>query len=1015
MPVFEIWNEGSLFNSYSISSAGTSIIETITFAGSVPTSLEFRFNDALPEPGRQIEIRSVQINNQYLNTGNFLSADLLNNGQTSTVNVTTGNFIFDDSEPAASVFTTGATQTFTAGVDRFVQFTSSSDEVFTMLNGRDVAYLGSGNDTVSGGDGNDILRGGGGADLLYGDLGNDRLFGQDGNDEIFGGDGDDLVHGNDGNDRLFGNDGADRLVGHVGDDLLVGGAGNDRLSGSAGEDNLFGGDNNDTLNGGTGNDTLDGGSGEDLLFGGSGNDIINGGADNDTIYGQGDDDTISGNEGSDTIRGNDGNDTIYGNEGNDFLFGNIGDDVIDGGSDNDEIEGGEGNDTVNGGDGIDTISGDGDDLDVVMEAGSIAVTQLNGTQWHSVNFTSNLTNAVVKLFANDITGDPFTTRVRNITSTGFEFQLDEYDYLDGATALENISWIAIEEGSHTLTNGITVEAGFVSATNENSSTVNFASGFTVNPVVFSQLSSDNDLSAAATRNRGVSTAGFTLEMNEEEAADGVHATEDIGWLAIEAGGSALSGFLVSTTGDVVTQNTTTVNFGGTFGATPVFVADMQTDDGGDTAVTAGTGILTTTGTEVYIDEEQSNDTEIGHTTENVGYIALNAGEYSATNFVNGSDVLRGGAGADTIYADVVGVSSSVINSLSAVILADAPIAYWSLNDSGTVADNLGSTGSIDGTLNNGVLTNQNALYVGGSESMAFDGTNDYIFIPNSPDINENAQTLRTVELVFRADTLTGRQVLYEEGGGTNALTIYLDGANIYFNVRDSGEFGPFTITTGITAGVTYHAAAVFDSVTANSFTGYLDGVFVGSGTTATDLDPHTGEIAIGRQSGSNFYHDGAQSGDSNHFDGFISDVALYNSALTAADIQERADIVSGTLSGPVLAIDDMLYGGDGLDMLYGGSGRDSFVFESGSAFNDVDQIFNFSYGERDSIDISDLLTGYTSGVSDINDFVQFTTSGNNTLVGIDADGTGGYTNIAQINNIVGLDVDTMLANQQIID
>ena len=46
---FEIWAEGSQFGGgYSISSAGTTISVVISYGGALPTSLEFRFDDAAP-------------------------------------------------------------------------------------------------------------------------------------------------------------------------------------------------------------------------------------------------------------------------------------------------------------------------------------------------------------------------------------------------------------------------------------------------------------------------------------------------------------------------------------------------------------------------------------------------------------------------------------------------------------------------------------------------------------------------------------------------------------------------------------------------------------------------------------------------------------------------------------------------------------------------------------------------------------------------------------------------------
>ena len=98
-PGFEIWEDGSLDFSYSALSSGTSISVTIAYGGSLPSSLEFRFNDVSGEAGRSIEIRSVKINDMYVNTGNYLSTDTLTQGASSTVDVTNSGFIFDDSEP----------------------------------------------------------------------------------------------------------------------------------------------------------------------------------------------------------------------------------------------------------------------------------------------------------------------------------------------------------------------------------------------------------------------------------------------------------------------------------------------------------------------------------------------------------------------------------------------------------------------------------------------------------------------------------------------------------------------------------------------------------------------------------------------------------------------------------------------------------------------------------------------------------------------------------------------------
>ena len=751
-------------------------------------------------------------------------------------------------------------------------------------------------------------------------------------------------------------------------------------------------------------DILDGGSGNDLLYGHNGNDTLSGGADNDVVFGGVGADVINGDAGADALYGNDDNDTINGGDGNDNIYGGDGNDIIDGGNNND------------------TIYGDNADITAVVEGGRVSVTQTSSTQWHSVSFTEALSNAVVKMFGEDVTGDPFTLRVRNITSTGFEFQLDEYDYQDGATALENISWLAVASGSHTLANGTQIQAGFTTATNETSGSVNFVDNTYSSPIVFSQVSSDNDLSAVVTRNSGVTSTGFTLQMQEEEAADGNHTTEDIGWIAIDAGGSVANGILSGTTGDVVTHTNTTVNFGGTFAATPVFIADMQTLDGGDTAGSAGGAAVTTTQAQVYIDEETSADAETSHTTENVGYIALEEGVYTAISETNGSDTIRGGDGDDILYADAVADNDvampTAANPLAGAILDDSPEAYWNLAETaGTNIDNQGSIGSaVDGTTTGGPTLGAAALYLGGGSSIDFDGTNDGIDIPDDAAINTATYAERTVELVFNADDVTTRQVLYEEGATVNGLTIYLDGGNVYVTGEDDGNWVDANISASVSTGTTYHIAFVFDQPN-NSFTGYLDGVNIGSVTVGNQVFPsHSGNIGIGYAPDGVQFHDGEDGAGGYYFDGRISDVALYNTALTQTQLQERSDIVQGIFPAAD-PVDDTLYGGDGFDQFYGGAGRDVFVFEAASAFNDVDEINAFDVGEQDALDISDILTGYTAGVSDINDFVTVTTVGANSVVAVDANGAVGgasFSNIAQINNFTGADAATLLINNSII-
>jgi len=305
---FQIFADGAqLGSNLTVLSSGTNFSSAVSYSGAFPSSLEFKFFDSDLGTVDQIEVRSVLINNRHINTSNFLSVSVLSDTQTAVIDVNSAALLFNSSEPEISVFTVGATQSFSAGVDEFRSYAQSTPQIFDTGADNDFIWTGAGDDKISGGSGNDYLRTGSGNDLINGGSGDDRLFGDSGNDIIYGGIGVDKINGGSGNDTLVGGTGNDNLVGNTGDDILIGEGGNDRLNGGNGNDNLYGDMGIDRLLGGIGEDVLDGGVGNDVLLGGANDDIIYGGDNNDIIV------------------GGKGNDILYGNDGSDqFIFGKNG-------------------------------------------------------------------------------------------------------------------------------------------------------------------------------------------------------------------------------------------------------------------------------------------------------------------------------------------------------------------------------------------------------------------------------------------------------------------------------------------------------------------------------------------------------------------------------------------------------------------------------------------------------------------------------------------------------------------
>ena len=82
------------------------------------------------------------------------------------------------------------------------------------------------------------------------------------------------------------------------------------------------------------------------------------------------------------------------------------------------------------------------------------------------------------------------------------------------------------------------------------------------------------------------------------------------------------------TGNEVTHELHELNFDGSFDNAPAFFANMQTHDGADT-VTVRYSTIDPNGVEFFLEEEQSKNREIVHTTEVVGVLAIEFGDIVA--------------------------------------------------------------------------------------------------------------------------------------------------------------------------------------------------------------------------------------------------------------------------------------------------------------------------------------------------------------------------------------------------
>jgi hypothetical protein len=113
-------------------------------------------------------------------------------------------------------------------------------------------------------------------------------------------------------------------------------------------------------------------------------------------------------------------------------------------------------------------------------------------------------------------------------------------------------------------------------------------------------------------------------MFEQEANSQAHTAETLGYIALEPSSFVLDGINVEVgrTSDAVTHSPHTVGYSISGDQMPILLGEMQTTDGRDTSTLRADQVHAGSA-QIWVQEEQSRDTETAHTTETAGYIFIN--------------------------------------------------------------------------------------------------------------------------------------------------------------------------------------------------------------------------------------------------------------------------------------------------------------------------------------------------------------------------------------------------------
>ena len=203
-----------------------------------------------------------------------------------------------------------------------------------------------------------------------------------------------------------------------------------------------------------------------------------------------------------------------------------------------------------------------------------------------------------------------------------------------------------------------------------------------NPVVIAHVATENGAQPVNVRVSGVNGAELTLQLQEPNHLDGAHTGETVNYMVVEAGTWVLpDGTLLEAgtlnSNQLSSQGFESVAFDAAFDAAPAVLSQVQSFNGRD-FVTTRQRDADADGFRLTMQEEEAlNDG--GHTTETLGWVAIEPGSGSA----GGTEWLAGSTSGVTDASATVGLGASmagdpkVIAALSSFNGADSAWARGS--------------------------------------------------------------------------------------------------------------------------------------------------------------------------------------------------------------------------------------------------------------------------------------------------------------------------------------------------
>lgn len=208
----------------------------------------------------------------------------------------------------------------------------------------------------------------------------------------------------------------------------------------------------------------------------------------------------------------------------------------------------------------------------------------------------------------------------------------------------------------------------------------------------------------------------------------------------------------------------------------------------------------------------------------------------------------------------------------------------------------------------------------GQAAFDFSAGNGYYALSNNAAINTGTYQEKSFAFSFQTGAdITGTQVIYEQGGGTRSYSLQImpdagngNAATLYAVAHNTAEWVPGeqyqVLNLGVvTANTDYNVVVNFDATanptvndTANTFTGFVNGVQVAQQTGIAQMAPHSGGASIGATvDGLGLANGTTATGPGLYFKGKVSEIAMFNKALSATEISDINNYYDTKYSQPI--------------------------------------------------------------------------------------------------------------------